>query len=484
MPRRGPLSLVLLLAVFASSGESVRSSSGGGVAAPASFAVRMVKLGGEATDPRVAAHVAYCRKLGFNALWIYSGQTGAWAAARAPRGPVLDREFVREARHWRRVGLDLWVSLNPPADTDDAFVFSRREDEDRIVSYVALLRRKIHLRHLVVSFDDQPTELRELSDIFAYGRSAAPAHLDLMRRLAARLPPDLDLWMCASAYCDAHLGDGTGPYTKPFLEGLSSLPGRIGIVWTGPTVISPSITRKDIEATRRRLGGRRILLYDNAYANDDDSEDGMALVLAPLRRRDPGLSEVVAAYLACPMSELGGSRLGLATVADFLRDPDGYAPDASLAAAMRALAGPAAGDRDVWRAFDTQQLEWGGWVGERNYWPREALNPATVAGRLVDPAFVSSFTWTAERYPGRIALLERLSDAPFRDDLVRVMRRRLAVARAIPVAIEYLARVRAGRADAKAALDQIDAIRASLATFPDARRVLDLFLDAAGVPLT
>lgn len=477
-----PRSRALLIASAVALATGAALAAAAPASAERSFPVRMVKLGGEADDPRVAAHVAFCREAGFNALWVYSGEAGVWSARRAPRGPILDRGFVKRARRWRREGLDLWVSVNPPSDTGDTIVFSATEDEDRIVAFVKLLRRKIHLRHLVVSFDDQPTELSDLDDIFRYGRSAAPAHLDLVRRLAARLPKDLDLWMCASAYCDAHLGDGTGRYSKPFLEGLPSLPARVGIVWTGPRVISPSITRADIEATRSRLGGRRILLYDNAYANDDDSNDAMALVLAPLRNRDPGLRDVVAAYLACPMTDLGGSRLGLLTVADFLRDPRGYDPDASLKRAMRRLAGAAADDHATWTAFDTQQIEWGGWIGQRNYWPRAVLNPATAAARLEDPAFVSSFTWTAQRYPGRIAALLRLQDAPFRDDLVRVMRRRLAIAQAMPLAVEYLDRRRAGRSDAGEVVAQIDAIRDSWSAFPGARRALQIFLDAAGIP--
>jgi hypothetical protein len=53
------------------------------------------------------------------------------------------------------------------------------------------------------------------------------------------------------------------------------------------------------------------------------------------------------------------------------------------------------------------------------------------------PAFVDSFTWTVDRYPGRMAGLKGLKDTAFREDLLMVMRRRLAVARAMPLTIEY-----------------------------------------------
>jgi len=171
------------------------------------------------------------------------------------------------------------------------------------------------------------------------------------------------------------------------------------------------------------------------------------------------------------------------TVAEWLKDPAGYDPDVAVQHAMTRIAGAAAADPESWAALKTQQLEWGGFVGERNYWPRDALNPAATASRLDDPAFVESFTWTVDRYPARMEALSRLSDARFRDDLLTAMRRRLAIGRAIPPTIEYLVRVRAGRADAAAAKAQLEAERASWAATPDAGRVLDLFLRAAGVPL-
>jgi hypothetical protein len=105
-----------------------------------------------------------------------------------------------------------------------------------------------------------------------------------------------------------------------------------------------------------------------------------------------------------------------------------------------------------------------------------------AAEGLGNPALVDSFTWTVERYPGRMAALQGLADAAFRDDVLRIMRRRLAIARAIPPTIDYLARIRAGRADAAEVLARIEAQRRSWDGDPDARRVLERFLAGAGVP--
>jgi hypothetical protein len=443
-------------------------------------AVRMVKLSGDPADARSLDHVRFCRKQGFNALWVYSHEVGVWTKERAPQGPTLNPSFLRLARWCRRHGMDLWVSLNPTVDSAGTFVFSDPDGERRLLAFATLLRKEAGVRRIVLSFDDLPTELRELADIFRYGLSTAPAHLDFVRRVSSSLPSDVALWMCASAYCDAHLGDGQGRYSKAFLAGLPALPREVGIVWTGPKALSPSITRADLEATRARLGGRRLLLYDNFPVNDDDRGDAMALILGALRNRDAGIRDVISAYLACPEIPLAGSRLSLLTTAEYLRDPTDYDPDAAAARAIARLAGR---DPEARNALATQQLEWGGFIEGRNYWPRDAMNPELTASRLRDPAFVDSFTWTVERYPGRMAALERAADAAFRDDLLRVMRRRLAIAQAVPPTIDYLARVRAGRPDADEVLTVIADLRRSWADDTDAARVLDLFLSDAGVPM-
>jgi hypothetical protein len=66
-----------------------------------------------------------------------------------------------------------------------------------------------------------------------------------------------------------------------------------------------------------------------------------------------------------------------------------------------------------------------------------------------------------------------------------MMLRRLVVAQAMPLVVEFGARKRAGRADAREVLARIEEQRRSLAaSSPDAARILDLFLRAADVPLS
>jgi hypothetical protein len=96
---------------------------------------------------------------------------------------------------------------------------------------------------------------------------------------------------------------------------------------------------------------------------------------------------------------------------------------------VEAMAGS---DRDLFQALHTQQLEWAASSTAATTGRVRRSTPRAAGQRLDDPAFVESFTWTADRYPGRMATLSKLSDVVFRDDLLRVMRRRLVVARALP----------------------------------------------------
>ena len=295
---------------------------------PSPFPVRMVQLSADLSDPSVMEHLRFCADAGFNAVWVDSGDTGRRTAEGANHGASLSPAFLDLAAWCRKRDWRIFVAIHPSGESGSRFVFHEEEGERRIRKFMRLLRRRAGVRDFVLSFEDQPADLIEPGDITRYGRSSAPAHLDLTRRIERSVGRRDGLWLCASAYCGAHLGDGQGDYSKPFLEGLPSLPARIGIVWTGPSVFSPSITADDLTAARARLGGRKLLLRDNYPYNDDGGRgDALALRLGPLRRRDAALARIVSVYMACPMAELGASRLPLLTISDYLSDPEKYDPD-------------------------------------------------------------------------------------------------------------------------------------------------------------
>ncbi|GEM_PF-3469307 len=453
-------------------------SGGLPVRAASPIPVRMVKLGGSPGAAATLAHVRFCRSLGFNAIWVYGHQAGAWTRSDASRRVRLNKDFLRLAQWCREHGMKIFVSINPVAATRGRFQFHDRRGERRIRKFIRALRRKAGVHDFVLSFDDMPTRVLDLNDFLHYGRSSAPAHLDLAARLDTAIRPEETFWLAATAYCDAHLGDGNGPYSSRFLAGLAGLPGRIGLVWTGPQVVSPEITGAQMAATRRRLGGRKILLYDNYPVNDDSKRLSLGLILGPLRNRDAGLVEEIAVYLSCPMTQLGASRLPLRTVAAWLADPAGYDPDATYARALKETAGD---DPQAFKAIKTQALEWGDWIGGRNYRHLSTSTIYTVVPELLQPAYVAQWGYTERRYPGRMKALEGLADTVFRDDLLLAMERRLAVARAFPLIVEYRTREAAHRPDTGEALQAILDLRDGIERRPT-RLLLERFLEAAEVP--
>ena len=470
--RRSILALAILL--FLLPGAPVHAAASG-------FRLRIVELGGDPARAATLEHVKYCRGLGFNALLVHSREAGVWTKEQAPEGPRLNPNFLNLAKWCRRHGMELWVSIDPIADSGAAFSYQDEGIVNRWLAFAALLRDQADVRRMVLSFDDQPAQLTDLSDIFRFGAGAATPQVEFARRLKAVLPGDVTTWLLASVDSDAQLGDGTSPEAKAFLDGIGSLPAGMGFVWAGPERRSLTITRASLEASRARLGNRPLLLMDPYPENDNDEDDAMALIMGAIRGREAGIQDVVSGYVARPAFPLAGSRLSLLTIADFLRDPATYDPAVSAAAAVSRLAGR---NPEARTALTTQQLEWGGFFDGRNYWPRDEMNPDAVAHRLNDPGFIMTFTWTVERYPSRMASLALIADHPFRDELLRTMRRRLAIARAMPLAIDYLSRMRGGRPGGDGVLARIDLERRSWLGDADAERSLETFLRAATIPLS
>ena len=124
-------------------------------------------------------------------------------------------------------------------------------------------------------------------------------------------------------------GCGDSPYRRIFRRDLDE---SIVVYWTGPEVVSYAIAREELDVAVERFGGRTLMLWDNYPVNDFESE---RLFLGPLLARDPRLFDgKVAGLIANAMVQAVPSKLALATVADFARDPFGYDPVASFERAL------------------------------------------------------------------------------------------------------------------------------------------------------
>jgi len=141
---------------------------------------------------------------------------------------------------------------------------------------------------------------------------------------------DASLTLCPTEYV------GTRP--SPYLGELGSgLPDDVDVMWTGPTVCSPTLAATDARGWTEALGGNRTIVWDNTPVNDATMAN--ELHLGPYLGRDADLAGLVGGVLCNPMTQARASLLQLATAMEFLRDPDGYHPAVSWARACADVGG-------------------------------------------------------------------------------------------------------------------------------------------------
>jgi hyaluronoglucosaminidase len=178
--------------------------------------------------------------------------------------------------------------------------------------------------------DDIPRELQHAPDRPAFD-DLATAHAHVVRAVAERLPAGAHLVVCPTVY----RGAGTEDYVVRLAAGIDP---RIDLFWTGREVCSPVLDLADAAAFARATL-RPPLYWDNYPVND------VAMVytlhIGPYRGRDPLLWRSAAGIVANGMELFEASRIPFATIADYLRDPQGYDPEASWQRAIRDVAGDA-----------------------------------------------------------------------------------------------------------------------------------------------
>ena len=430
---------------------------------PETFDLRAVQLPGSLSRDDLEAHLDYLHKLGFNAVWVQAHQISDNPLGPAP---ALNEASGVLAAWCARRKVRLIVSLNPAIVGADRYGISDVELVGAIRRFAKRARREAGVADLVLSFEATSARLTELRDILVYGRDATGAHADLAARVRHRIPKALRLWLHPAR-----------PYTDPSLQAVAGLPTSIGLVWHGSAAVSPQVEAADAERLAAIVGKRAILLRDRFPANQAGNRIPLSHNLGPLEGRDPELVSRIAGHVSLAMEDWGASRLTLITVADWLRSPLTYEAKPSWERAMRTLAGE---DAQAHEALRTQALEWGGPLGGRNYHTALMDNPAETSHVLRDPALVARWRWTLTRYPDRMREMQGLDDRAFRDEVLEMMARRLAIARAIPPVREVLARQAAGRSDLDGLIAVLSRLRGGAAQ-PTARLALDRFLRAAGV---
>jgi hyaluronoglucosaminidase len=143
--------------------------------------------------------------------------------------------------------------------------------------------------------------------------------------IANRFAGGKALVVCPLGYA----GTGDSDYRQAFARRLDP---QVVLYWTGPEVVSIAVTREELDLAVRRFAGHELLLWDNYPVNDWAPD---TLFLGPLRGRDPRIAERLHGIVANGMVQCAPSKLALATVADWARDPFSYDPLESFARALR-----------------------------------------------------------------------------------------------------------------------------------------------------
>lgn len=180
--------------------------------------------------------------------------------------------------------------------------------------------------------DDIPTTLQHPEDVAAFD-DLLQAQIELANNVAARLrevDPAAGLIVCPTEYW------GTGEETSLRRLG-AGLDPRIDLFWTGRAICAPSISLADAAAVARSMN-RPPTYWDNYPVNDVAMTH--ELHLGPYLGRDRHLYRFARGVVANPMELAECSKIPLATIADYLADPEGYDPEASWHRAIEDVAGP------------------------------------------------------------------------------------------------------------------------------------------------
>ena len=207
------------------------------------------------------------------------------------------------------------------------------------------------VRAFAILFDDIPSRLDHPDDQKHFDGSLAKAEAIWLKSVLAGQPAtwsDVEWWICPSYYTeDPLLPRMFGAFEPLFLETLAhNLPESVACLWTGPSVVSKTITLTHVRKVAQRIK-RRLILWDNYPVND--LAMSMEMHLSPLTGRAPRLPEDVYGYLNNPLLQETLSFIPLATCFDYAAAPSAYDPEKSWAAVIKERFGDEA--LDHWRAI-------------------------------------------------------------------------------------------------------------------------------------
>jgi hypothetical protein len=243
--------------------------------------------------------------------YLYAPKEDPWhrRAWRTPYPRKWIEQFSRVVDGAKRRGIAVVPALAPGL----SFSYVSKSD------YRKLLQKFIRFidagcSTVALLMDDIPHDVPESSKK-AYHTLAA-AHGELLEKLlydCKKGHRSIQLWFCPTVYTDqfAH-GDGSNsPYIRELAE---SIPRDVSIFWTGESVVSQHIDKKNLSGIAQRFHNR-LLIWDNFYANDYAPQ---RLFLGPYTGRSQAIKPLINGILLNATGHAETDRLLLRFHSSFL----------------------------------------------------------------------------------------------------------------------------------------------------------------------
>ncbi|KAK2523448.1 hypothetical protein Q9966_012097 [Columba livia] len=267
------------------------------------------------------------------------------------------------------------------------FVFAISAGQDMVFSSAGdrlLLQQKLRqvaamgCHSFALLFDDiDPCMCQADRDVFP---SLAQAQASVANEAYQELGQPSIFLFCPTEYCSSLCSPSPSQSCYLLTLGQELLPG-IGVIWTGPKVVSQELSATLLEEVEGVLQ-RRPVIWDNLYANDYDCR---RVFLGPYTGRAPGLMSRLRGLLLNPNCELQANFIPIHTLGSWFQSELGSCarPDHAgmeVTAALRDSQGPQKGTysprEGTYSPQEALELALLDWVAEIN---QQALEPGGKA---------------------------------------------------------------------------------------------------------
>ncbi|NXN93790.1 OGA GlcNAcase, partial [Rhinopomastus cyanomelas] len=166
---------------------------------------------------------------------------------------------------------------------------------------------------------------------------------------------------CPTEYCSSLCSPSPSQSCYLLTIGQELLPG-IGVIWTGPKVVSQELSAALLEEVEGVLR-RRPIIWDNLYANDYDCR---RVFLGPYTGRAPGLMAKLHGLLLNPNCELQANFVPIHTLGSWFRSELGSCahPDHAGTETAEALGDSPGSQEGSYTPQDALETALRDWVAE------------------------------------------------------------------------------------------------------------------------